>query len=263
MGGLPARQPRRLGAIPQIEVLLIGTVHFANPGLDQFNVTVDDVLAPKRQAEILRVVDALVEFRPTKVAVESSEAGAARYPEYLAGRHELRRNEVEQIGFRVAQQMGHERVFGVDVEHRYYEPAIEELIATDAAHGARWSDLKREGEQILEEIETWLKTGSLGEALYRLNTPQELERAWAPYERLRDIASDENDAGPRMVANWDARNRRIVANLLDIADPNDRLLVIFGQGHIPPMRKRLLETSGILFADPLEYLPSRTPKMAP
>jgi hypothetical protein len=34
------------------EVLVLGVYHMANPGHDVFNMLADDVLAPKRQAEI-------------------------------------------------------------------------------------------------------------------------------------------------------------------------------------------------------------------
>jgi len=44
---LLAQQPA-----PRPEVLVLGTYHMANPGHDLFNTKADDVLAPKRQAEI-------------------------------------------------------------------------------------------------------------------------------------------------------------------------------------------------------------------
>ena len=52
------------------QVLVLGVYHMANPGRDLFNMPADDVLAPKRQAEILELVEVLKRFRPTKVAVE-------------------------------------------------------------------------------------------------------------------------------------------------------------------------------------------------
>lgn len=36
----------------RIAVLLLGSYHMSNPGMDQFNLEADDVLAPKRQAEL-------------------------------------------------------------------------------------------------------------------------------------------------------------------------------------------------------------------
>src|SRR5438132_249999 len=86
------------------EVLVLGVYHMANPGHDIFNMQADDVLAPKRQAEVAQVIAALEKFHPTKIAVEAdvySDGTPKRYADYLAGKHELTRNEIEQIGFRL------------------------------------------------------------------------------------------------------------------------------------------------------------------
>src|SRR5215510_11390395 len=101
------------------EVLVLGTYHMANPGRDIVNLKVDDVLAPKRQAEIAQLVEVLKKFNPTKIAVEAelgSDRIPRRYSDYVAGKYDLTANEVEQIGFRLAKQLGHKTVFPVDVD---------------------------------------------------------------------------------------------------------------------------------------------------
>jgi hypothetical protein len=51
-------------------VLVLGTYHMDNPGPDLHNTKADDVLAPKRQAEIEELTAVLARFRFTKIAVE-------------------------------------------------------------------------------------------------------------------------------------------------------------------------------------------------
>jgi len=51
-------------------VLLLGVPHFDNPGPDMANVEMDDVLSSTRQAEIWTIIDDLLGFEPTVVAVE-------------------------------------------------------------------------------------------------------------------------------------------------------------------------------------------------
>jgi len=68
----------------------------SNPGHDIFNMRADDVLAPKRQAEIAQVIAALKNFHPTKVAVEGDVGDdriPKRYADYLAGKHNITRND--------------------------------------------------------------------------------------------------------------------------------------------------------------------------
>jgi hypothetical protein len=53
------------------EVLVLGVYHMANRSHDIYNMHADDVLTPKRQAEIAQVIEALKKFNPTKIAVEA------------------------------------------------------------------------------------------------------------------------------------------------------------------------------------------------
>lgn len=59
-------------------VLVLGTYHFANPGLDVVRAEVADVMSATKQAELAAVVQALARFRPTKIAVEVEPASTAR-----------------------------------------------------------------------------------------------------------------------------------------------------------------------------------------
>src|SRR6266478_1864803 len=58
-------------AVPRAEVLVLGTYHMANHGQDIYNMQADDVLGPKRQAEMAQVIEVLKRFNPTKIAVEA------------------------------------------------------------------------------------------------------------------------------------------------------------------------------------------------
>jgi hypothetical protein len=56
------------------KVLVLGTYHMNNPGLDKFNMKVDDVTSAKRQKEIAEFVNALAAFKPTKICLEYPHA---------------------------------------------------------------------------------------------------------------------------------------------------------------------------------------------
>jgi hypothetical protein len=92
---------------PRAEVLVLGVYHMANPGHDIFNTKADDVLAPKRQQEIAELAQVLKKFAPTKIAIEAdvwSQRVPKEYSDYLAGRYTLTRNEIDQIGYRLAKR---------------------------------------------------------------------------------------------------------------------------------------------------------------
>jgi hypothetical protein len=89
----------------------------SNPNRDMHDLQSDDVLAPKRQAEIARIVDGIARFRPTVVDVEwPKDLTDARYKAYLADRLLPSHNEVVQLGFQLAKTMRLARVNGIDVD---------------------------------------------------------------------------------------------------------------------------------------------------
>ena len=99
-------------------IMILGSGHLANPGKDTFNVRMDDVLAHKRQNEIKQLVSQLKAFRPTKIGIQADERHDSEvnvnYQNYLEDTYQLARWEHDQIGFRLAKQMGHPKVYCVD-----------------------------------------------------------------------------------------------------------------------------------------------------
>jgi len=57
-----------------------------------------------------------------------------------------------------------------------------------------------------------------------------------------------------MVADWYKRNLRIFANLTRIAEPGDRIFIIYGQGHIKILSDLVVESPDFCLVDPLPYL---------
>ena len=91
------------------KLLVLGVYHMDNPGQDAVNLQSDDVRFAKRQAELEVLVERLARFQPTKVAIEApyrNETWPDRYKKYLADDYVLGRNEIEQVGFRLAKKVG-------------------------------------------------------------------------------------------------------------------------------------------------------------
>jgi hypothetical protein len=224
-----AQQPARR------EVLVLGTYHMNNPGHDLFNTQADDVLAPKRQAEMAQLIEALKRFKPTKIAVER-DAGDQRlgkdYQDYVAGTHQLTRNEIEQIGFRLAKELGHKTVYAVDADGEFPYPRLVKY--------AKATGRSKELDALMAEIGEMVKTGNayLGshtvlETLVNMNSDAKVAQDVGFYYREAELGEPWDWAGADLVADWFRRNMRIYANVMQIADaPDDRVLVIYGAGHL-------------------------------
>lgn len=220
---------------PKPEILIVGTYHMANPGRDVHNMEVDDVLSQTRQREIAELLKVLRSFRPTKIAVEApvgSRLISEQYAAYLAGDHTLSRNESEQIGFRLARELGHPAIHSVDVsgEFPYYRVrnyAIangmqEEFDSLSAATAGR-----------VARQEEFLRSHTILETLVAMNSDSAVAEDVAAYYAFVPFGEPYEYAGPDLVARWFERNIRIYRNIRALVTaPDDRILVICGAGHL-------------------------------
>lgn len=243
----------------RIQVLLVGSYHMSNPGMDEFNLEADDVLTEKRQREIRAVVERLAEFRSTKVAVEApwgDTVGTARYNAYQSGTGTLRRSEEEQIGFRLAHHLDHDRVYPIDVRLMLNDEALGPVIGQDPRFVQSMQQLDSLGKNAMATMAQWLAEGTIGEMLANMNQPQYIELAHQPYIRFfAPMVAGDTYAGADMVADWYKRNLRIFANLTRFAEPGDRIFVIYGQGHIKLLKDAVIQHPDYCAVDPLRYLP--------
>jgi hypothetical protein len=260
---VPTMPPAHCQADDQrVEVLMVGSYHMSNPGLDGFNLQADDVRTPQRQEEIAALVDKLMEFGPTKVAVEAPYGDSAtieRYGAFVLGEHELGRGESEQIGFRLAAKLGHTQVYPIDVSLRMNFESLGPIVGAHPEFQRKMMALDSLGNFAIETMARWLKEGTVAETLHEMNRPEFIELAHQPYiEVLARIVDGENYAGADMVADWYKRNIRIFANLTRITDsPDDRIFVIYGQGHIKILRDLVVESPDYCVVDPLPFLKTR------
>ena len=227
--------PAEPAAPARAEVLVLGTYHMANPGRDVFNMQADDVLAPKRQAEIAEVVATLRKFQPTKVAVEAGfgdDRITKRYADYLAGKHELSRDETEQIGFRLAKELGHPTVYPVDVDGDF---PFQRVVNWAKASGRAQELDAMMGEigGMVEAQGAYLASHTVLETLLYMNSDEKVREAVGFYYRQARFGEPGDYAGADLVSEWFRRNMRIYTHVVQLADsPSERVLVIFGAGHL-------------------------------
>src|SRR5438132_3461620 len=226
-------------ASARAEVLVLGVYHMANPGHDIFNMQADDVLAPKRQAEIAQLMEALKKFQPTKIAVEAdfgSDRIAKRYADYTAGKYELTRNEIDQIGLRLAKELGHKTVYPVDADG--------EFPFQHVVNYAKASGRSKELDAVLSEVgamvkaqNAYLASHTVLETLLYMNSDDKVAEDVSFYYREAEFGEPWDWAGADLVSDWFRRNMRIYSNVLKLIEsPNERVVVIFGAGHLGWLR---------------------------
>jgi hypothetical protein len=260
---LAAGFPGVAKAAALVEVMVLGSYHFGNPGHDLNNMKADSVLTPQRQAELDAVATAIMAFRPTCVMVEmqsdAPDFAVAEYPTMSGEKMRGEANEIVQIGYRIARRAGLLLVSGIDERPKAGEPDYFPYDAVDAA-------AKKFGQEKMlaasnadvgpwiQDFEARQKVETVAQLLTRFNTPDTPVTSMAGYYAMLPIGDADSQTGADLNAMWYLRNAKIFGKLMHVAKPGDRVLVVYGSGHSYWLRHFARETPGYRNVDPLPYL---------
>ncbi|HEY6644658.1 DUF5694 domain-containing protein [Povalibacter sp.] len=239
---------------PKAQVMLVATYHFANPGKDIHNVEAADVLSARRQKEIVDIAQGLARFEPTRVAVEwPRDLADERYAKYIAGELPESRNEVVQLGFRLAQARHLPQVDGIDVDGEFPFEAVEHWAGAHGRH-LEIEHLMSMARAEVDKISALQQEGTIGAVLRYINAPQSIERNHSFYPALLTMGSGTDQPGVALLAAWQTRNLAICARLLQIARPGQRIVALYGQGHVYLLQQCLREQPSIELIDARGFL---------
>lgn len=241
------------------KVLIVGTFHMAKPGLDMFNPSVKDVLGERRQREIADVVGRLARFKPTKVALEyppDSRKPPERYAAFKAGKYTLTADEQDQLGFRIARDSAHEKVYGIDFRQDMDFDKVTKF-AQSRGQGRVIQDLMARFQSAVGPMlaDDYMERHSIGEILIGYNAPEFDRLGHSLYMGLLRVGVGAECPGTDLVVGWYDRNLRMATNVVRLADrPGERILVLVGSGHAKLLREFLGQTPGIEVVDAGTYL---------
>ena len=236
---------------PRAQVVVLGVFHFQDAGLDSYKPHFRfDIRSQERQRELEDVVDRLARWRPTRIAVEHRPDRQARLDSLLrlypgAGTDTLR-NEIYQVGLRLAKRLGHSGVFAIDAPARRLDSAMTEAEYNRQQAALRPGPLASDWDArftALYRHDDSLKTSrSLRETLLYINSEERLALGHGHY-LVGNLLNGEvgNYFGTDgFLSGWYNRNLRIYSNIVRlIRSPEERILVIIGAGHVPIIRHAL------------------------
>lgn len=264
----------------QVEVVLLGTYHMDEPELDEVNVSTDDVLAEERQRELEVLISHLERAAPDVVAVERPAEraetvndlfrryrdGELAYDEEheLASPHPERdetvkegHSEVVQIGFRLADRLGHDRVVPVDVPEMLGTSSDFEDLEAAGVDTTPKINVPRIDTDELEATDEERLANSTLTAYHRfVNEEAALHANDGMFDQFLRYGDGDNYAGPDALAKWYRRNLRMIHNVWRAVDGDtERVLLVVGSGHVHVLRHLLTEFPQFCPASALPYLP--------
>ena len=167
-------------------------------------------------------------------------------------------DERTQIAFRLAHQLGHKSVYGIDEQSEtidYFPFGKVDAYAKAHEQSAALSRMQEKVEQMVKQMETAQKTKPIHLMLADVNDPACLLADHQNfYYALLSMADQKEQPGAELNAAWYQRNAKIFAKLTQIAQPGDRVLVVFGSGHAFWLRHFVENTPGFQLIEPRDFL---------
>ncbi|NBC03479.1 MAG: hypothetical protein GVY20_07210 [Bacteroidetes bacterium] len=192
----------------EIEVMILGTTHFGNPGQDVINIEFPDVLQPKYQRQ--------------------------------------------QLGFKLAGKMNHDQVYSIDHDGDFPFNAVLDFAKEHQPEFVeQFEKLSKYVENRNQEL---VSSKTIPEILRKKNSPEYLEVQRHFYAEAASVGNDTTFVGADLVSKWHERNIKIFSNLSQIAEPGDRVIVIFGSGHAPLLRYFIESDLQMKLVEPNDYL---------
>jgi hypothetical protein len=246
------------------KVMILGVFHFNDGGNDAYKPKYSvNIKSPERQAEVKELLELLVKFKPTRVAIESMPSRQkfhdSLYTEFINHRYVPGENEIYQLGYRLAAMLGHRKLYNIDAPARGFDDAIDTVSFAKANH----QDIYLDSTYLklffnLYAIEDSLKSVlPLRTSLAYQNDPERLRLGLGHYLTGDfKIAADGYYPGADGSTYWWNRNLRIFSNILRLAaeSKEERVFVMIGAGHLPILRFLALACPDIEFVDVCNYL---------
>lgn len=230
------------------QILLVGTFHFNYPGLDALKTEESDkidVLKEPKKSEVTELVEYIKKFKPTKIAIEAkpeySHTWNERLREYKTGEHRDKRGERYQLAMRIADDSGIDTLYTVDAtalsndlwkkDSTFYKSLTNKIDLN--LQDPYWDMAK----QYFDYREKQMKKTKILDVIKNMNTREAHNANFGLY-LTGSFSSGEGQGADNFSMWWYNRNARIFANIINITESsNDRILVIFGNGHAALLRQ--------------------------
>jgi hypothetical protein len=217
-------------------IMLLGTDHFEKSAVQDYGKTEElDIFSQSKKLEIDKVITCLKQYAPTKIVLEYPLKYHSRltdeYQKYLEGNIKISANERHQIGFQLAKELGHSNVYAVVWNE---EEGVPDIFGYMQKHETQKSrQIFMDIEKMIGEANEKSYTSTIGEFLLFLNGTEQVRKSHQLYLDIALIGENDYPIGANWVANyWYYRNLLIYKNIKSLTCENDRLLVIYGVGHV-------------------------------
>ena len=221
----------------KIKIVLVGVMHFDNPGLDVINPKGDNMLAAKRQQQIESITAQLAAYRFDKIFIEAMPSQQSRFDSLyqfdLANQLQTKADERRQIAFRLASKLKHKKLYCVDAPGDWFFDSVMNYLKKKGQADLLQREIGK-AQIYVASLDSLLLASPLSSFIRYLNEPEQLSMNHSFYNNMLALIGDDNNyVGADLVGEWYKRNVRIYSNVVRRIEKGDkRVFLLFGQGHI-------------------------------
>lgn len=212
----------------KIRVLNFGSIHLS--GSTDAHSSITDINNPKVKADIKKIVDRLVNFKPTIICVEippeSTEFINKTYQKYKSDQSNRINysEEVNVIGLEVARLSGTKKIYGIDNPIGFDYPSLISIANKKTSDSLYVQSVMEKYEKVNKK--------PLLEQFKEVNTKEYKMETFDFYNFLASMHNTDNFEGADIIAEFYKRNLRMYTNFSDIPlTKDDRVLILMGATH--------------------------------
>lgn len=228
------------------EILLIGTFHFNNPGLDLAKTNAFDILSEKSQLELDEIAQKITAFNPTKIFVERNYKQQkdldSLYNLYKIGKLEGDyKDEIVQLAFRVGKLNKNPQMDAIDYNAIDFPFDKVMEIMKKRNQTTLNDDIMNTVKKVSQDFNDKLKNNiSLTDMLLYHNSKEFRKMDTQVYDQILTAGNDTDFEGANLVAKWNNRNLFMYSLIKKKTTTKDeRVMVLLGASHITNIKKIL------------------------
>jgi len=224
------------------QILLVGTFHYANPGLDVAQLNNFNIMSEKSQKELELMSDKIKKFGPDKIFVEwefSKQADLDKfYNKNTDSLFKASKNEITQLALRTAKKLNHKKLYGMNLYTSFPYDSL--MMSMEKANQKDLLERNKATTQSFEKIHNEkIAKSSLQEMMLYYNKKQTENENLQWYLEIANRAGNPDDfTGPSLVSNWYKRNLYMYSLIQKLTETKDtKIMILVGAGHAALIRE--------------------------
>ena len=228
------------------QVLVVGTFHFNYPGLDELKTEESDkidVLKEPKKSEVTELVEYIKKFKPTKIVIEAKPGYGwnDKLKAYKFGEYREKRGERYQLAMRIANDLNIDTLYTADVKALSDDLHNQDsLFYNSLTNKINWEledPYWDAAKKYFDYREKQMKSTKILDMIKYMNSREGHNANFGLY-LTGSFATGNGQGADNFSMWWYNRNARIFSNIVNITEnEEDRILVIFGNGHAAILRQ--------------------------